>query len=48
MNIFSYKLLAVIMFERPDYSRVRWLENAGAVWGKNTTFTFFKKLVSWG
>jgi hypothetical protein len=39
-NSFSYKLLVVIIFEWPDYSLVNWLENAGAVWGRNMTFTF--------
>jgi hypothetical protein len=33
-NSFSHKLLAVIMFEWPDYSLVKQLENACAVWGK--------------
>jgi hypothetical protein len=41
-NNFSYKLLAVNMFEWPDYSLVKWLENAGAAWGRYTTSTFFR------
>jgi hypothetical protein len=28
---FSYRMLVVIMFECPDYSWIKWLENAGAV-----------------
>jgi hypothetical protein len=36
-NSFSYKFLVVLICEGgPDYSLVMWLENAGAIWGKET------------
>jgi hypothetical protein len=41
-NNFSYKLLAVKMFEWPDYSPFKWLENAGAAWGRYITPTLFR------
>jgi hypothetical protein len=37
-NSFSYKMLAVIIFEWPDYSLVKRLQNAGAVWEKKHYF----------
>jgi hypothetical protein len=37
-NRFSYKLLAVIMFELPDPSLVIWLENGGVRWGIKHNF----------
>jgi hypothetical protein len=35
-NSFSYNLLVVIICEGPDHSMIKWLENAGAVWGKHS------------
>jgi len=37
-NDCSYKLLAAIMFERPDYSLVQKLENDVPFGGKNNIF----------
>ena len=37
-NNCSYKLLAAIMFERPDYTLVQKLENDVPFGGKNTIF----------
>jgi hypothetical protein len=41
---FSSKMIAVTVFEWRDYSLVMCLENAGAVWGNNRTFSFFMYL----
>jgi hypothetical protein len=41
-NNYSYKQLVVIMFEWPDYSLVKWLENTGAVWKKNHNVYFLQ------
>jgi hypothetical protein len=40
-NYCSYKLLAAIMFERPDYSLVQKLENDVPFGGKNTYLPYF-------
>jgi hypothetical protein len=39
---FSYKLLAVIMFEWCVVYLVKWLEDADAVLREKTTFQFFR------
>jgi hypothetical protein len=31
-------VIAVIMYECPDYSLVKWMENSGAVCGKEITY----------
>lgn len=46
---FSYMLCMVIMFEWADYSLVKWwLENAGAVWGKEHNFHIPQVTCTWG
>jgi hypothetical protein len=40
-NSFPYKLCVEAVCERPDFSMVKWCENSGAFWEKETELSHY-------